>query len=136
MVLGQRYDAAGGCLEPTSSIGIVSGSDPGLGCTRTPTCVVTPSGVLYVSTECASPGGPEDAGASFPSLDDTSGTDPACADALAALMNMVICGGGAGDDGGDDATDAATEGAPEAADAPGGDSQEDQEAQEGGLDGG
>ncbi|MGH7437904.1 MAG: hypothetical protein ACRENE_19670 [Polyangiaceae bacterium] len=93
VVLGQRYDVAANCLQPTSSIDIVEGSDPGLTCSAT--CVVTPSGVVYASTECGS----------FPSLDDTSGADPRCAGALAALINMTLCG--AGDDGGDDAADAA-----------------------------
>jgi hypothetical protein len=98
VVLGQRYDTAGDCLEPTSSIDVLEGSDPGLGCDAT--CVVTPSGVVYASTEC---------GGQFSPIDDTSGADPACASALAALKNMVVCGGGG--DGGDDATDAASEGA-------------------------
>jgi hypothetical protein len=123
VVLGQRYEVAGDCLQPTSSIEILEGSDPGLGCD--PTCVVTPGGVVYASTEC---------GGQFSSFDDTSGADPACAGALAALKNMVVCGGG--DDGGGDATDSVPEGSPGAADAPGGDSPEEQEAQEAGLDGG
>ncbi len=123
VVLGQRYDAGGDCLEPTSSIEVLEGSDPGLGCD--PTCVVTPGGVVYATTEC---------GSQFSSFDDTSGADPSCAGALAALKNMVVCG--AGDDGGGDATDSAPEGSPEAADAPGGDSPDDQEAREAGLDGG
>ena len=100
VVLGQRYDVAANCVQPTSSIDIAEGSDPGLGCNAT--CVVTPNGVVYASTECGS----------FASLDDTSGADPRCAGALAALMNMTLCG--AGDDGGDDASDAATDAPPDA----------------------
>jgi hypothetical protein len=105
VLLGQRYDADNDCVEPTSSIDIVHGSDPGLGCP--PQCVVTPTGVLYVTTEC---------GSSFPPLDQTSdGGDSQCDAALAALQRMAVCG--AGDDGGDDASDATTEAPPEGGDA-------------------
>ena len=99
---GQRYDAVNDCVEPTSSIDLVQGSDPGLGCAAQ--CVVTPTGVLYVTTEC---------GSSFPPLDSvTAGDagDSVCSAAVAALQRMAVCGGG-GDDAGDDASDATTEGA-------------------------
>jgi hypothetical protein len=87
VVLGQRYDASGDCLEPTSSIDIVEGSDPGLDCS--PTCLVTPAGVVYATTTCGA----------FPPLDDVTGTAAGCSAALAALAQGVVCG--AGDDGGD-----------------------------------
>jgi hypothetical protein len=114
VLLGQRYDAVDDCVEPTSSIDLVQGSDPGLGCP--PQCVVTPTGVLYVTTEC---------GSSFPPLDMTSaGGDPQCDAALAALKRMAVCGGG-GDDAGDDASDATTDATPEGTEAApdGGDAQ-------------
>jgi hypothetical protein len=93
ILLGQRYDVAGNCLQPTSSIDIVIGSDPG-DCSPA-TCVVTPSGVVYATGMC----GP------YPPLDDTSGTAADCPGALAALANGVVCGGG--DDGGPSGDDAA-----------------------------
>jgi hypothetical protein len=107
---GQLYEAARDCIDPTSSIDLVPGSDPGYGCS--PTCVVTPAGVnggaagVYVTNEC----GP------FPPLDDTSGTSPYCAPALAALARGDIC---AGDGTSSDPADAGLEGA--SADDAGGD---------------
>ncbi len=99
VVQGQRYDTAGNCLEPTSSIDIVEGSDPGLGCMAT--CLVTPTGVVYVTTDC---------GNAFPPLDDVSGTAAACTAALAAFtQNPPALCGATGDDGGGDA--AASDGA-------------------------
>jgi hypothetical protein len=86
VLLGQRYDVPGNCLEPTSSIDIVVGSDPG-DCSPA-TCVVTPGGVVYATNMC----GP------YPSLDDTSGTAVECTGALAALTNGTLCGSASGDD--------------------------------------
>jgi hypothetical protein len=85
ILLGQLYEASGDCIDPTTSIDIVEGPDPGLDCM--PTCIVTPIGQnggpfgVYVSTMC----GP------YPPLDDTSGSEPACTAALAAFAQGNIC---------------------------------------------
>lgn len=85
VLLGQLYEASRDCIDPTSSIDIVDGPDPGFGCA--PTCVVTPIGQngsaegVYVTTMC----GP------YPALDDTSGMPAGCAGALAALARGDTC---------------------------------------------
>ena len=87
---GQLYEAQRDCLDPTTSIAIVDGPDPGLGCA--PTCVVTPAGQsggglgVYVTTEC----GP------YPPLDDVTGSPAGCAGALAALARADACSSGGG----------------------------------------
>ncbi len=85
VLLGQLYEANRECVDPTTSIDIVDGPDPGFGCA--PTCVVTPigqngsEGGVYVTTMC----GP------YPPLDDTTGTPAGCAGALAALARGDTC---------------------------------------------
>lgn len=85
VVLGQLYEAGRDCLDPTGSVDVVDGPDPGLNCA--PTCLVAPIGQsgsgagVYVTTAC----GP------YPPLDDTTGTPPGCAGALAALERADIC---------------------------------------------
>jgi hypothetical protein len=86
VLLGQLYEAGRDCIDPTVSIDIVDGPDPGF-CMDQPTCIVTPAGTngsgagVYVTTMC----GP------FPPLDDTSGTPVGCEGALAALARGDIC---------------------------------------------
>jgi hypothetical protein len=81
----QAYEAARDCVDPTIDIDVVDGPDPGGGCD--PVCIVTPAGQngaptgIYVTTEC----GP------YPPLDDTSGSEPACVAALAALARGDVC---------------------------------------------
>jgi hypothetical protein len=85
LVLGQLYEANRDCIDPTTSVDIVDGPDPGLDCA--PTCLVTPAGQngaatgVYVTTECGA----------FAALDDTSGSSPYCARALAALARSDVC---------------------------------------------
>lgn len=85
VLLGQLYEPHRDCVDPTTSIDIVDGPDPGFGCS--PTCVVTPigqngsQGGVYVTTMC----GP------FPPLDDTTGMPAGCAGALAALARADTC---------------------------------------------
>ena len=85
VLLGQLYEANRGCIDPTTSIDIVDGPDPGSGCSAT--CVVIPLGQnggragVYVTTMC----GP------YPVLDDTTGTPAGCAEALAALDRGDVC---------------------------------------------
>jgi hypothetical protein len=102
---GQLYEAARDCIDPTTSIDIVDGPDPGT-CSP-PTCIVTPAGQnggatgIYVTTEC----GP------YPPLDDTSGSEALCTAALAAFAQGNVCasdadasleGGSSGGEGGGD----------------------------------
>jgi hypothetical protein len=85
VLLGQPYEANRDCVDPTTSIDIVDGPDPGFGCS--PTCVVTPigqngsEGGVYVTTMC----GP------YPPLDDTTGMPAGCAGALAAFGRADTC---------------------------------------------
>jgi hypothetical protein len=85
VLLGHLYEASRDCVDPTSSIDIVDGPEPGSGCP--PTCVVTPAGQngggvgVYVTTTC----GP------YPPLDDTTGAPAGCADALAAFARSDVC---------------------------------------------
>ena len=85
VLTGQLYEAARDCVDPTTSIDVVDGENPGSGCA--PTCVVTPAGQngsgagVYVTTMCAP----------YPPLDDTSGTVAGCAGAFAALARGDTC---------------------------------------------
>jgi hypothetical protein len=87
IIPGQLYETARDCVDPTASIDIVDGPDPGSYCP--PTCLVTPAGAnggppgVYVTTECGLD--------SPPPLYDTSGTEPACMGALAAFARGDVC---------------------------------------------
>jgi hypothetical protein len=106
VLLGQLYEASQDCVDPTTSIDLVEGPDPGF--QDMATCLVTPMGQnggpfgVYVTTMA----GP------YPPLDDTSGSEPLCVKALAALARGAICSvadaaaGSADDGGGDAGTDA------------------------------
>jgi hypothetical protein len=107
VLLGQLYEASQDCVDPTTSIDIVEGPDPGF--QNMATCLVTPIGQnggplgVYVTTMA----GP------YPPLDDTSGSEPLCAKALAALARGAICSVtdaavGSADDGGGDASTSAS----------------------------
>jgi hypothetical protein len=107
---GNLFDRARGCLDPVSSVDVVTGADPGSGCPVT--CLVSTTAdagvyTLYVSNECAP----------FPPFYDTSGKDPDCARAIAAftlgpqcLSDGGVSGGppDAGADAGTPDADAAT----------------------------
>jgi hypothetical protein len=90
------YEAAAGCLDPSTTLGVVGTGDGSLLCA--PTCLYEPSppavgGVkTWVSTMC----GP------YPAILNTDGTDPSCAPALLAYASGSICGA---------ATDAGADGA-------------------------
>ena len=85
VLAGQLYETSRDCVDPTASIDIVDGPDPGAPCAAT--CLVTPIGQngsgagVYVTTTCAP----------YPPLDDTSGAEAACAGALAALARGDVC---------------------------------------------
>lgn len=82
--LGQLYVEHRGCLGTTSSVDVISGGDPG---TCAPICLVQKRGdggqATYVATMCP----PYPSGVEF----DTSGTDPSCPGALAALSRKDTC---------------------------------------------
>jgi hypothetical protein len=114
VLLAQLYEPARDCIDPTASLDIVVGPDPGF-CDKTPTCIVTPAGQngsgagVYVTTMC----GP------FPPLDDTTGMLHGCEGALAALARGDVCASdgtssspadAAPGEGGDDSTAPAPEG--------------------------
>jgi hypothetical protein len=96
---GSLYEVGRDCVDPTASIDVVIGPDPGNACM--PTCLVTPAGQngapagIYVTTECPP----------YPPLDDTSGSQPGCAGALAAYANGAVCAAAADDGGAGDADD-------------------------------
>jgi hypothetical protein len=106
--LGRLFVEARGCLGTGSSVDVVSGGEPG---DCAPICIVQHRAeggrAVYVATMCA----PYPAAVEF----DTSGTDPACAPALAALSRDDTCLS----DGGDThpLPDAAPEASADAADA-------------------
>jgi hypothetical protein len=82
--IAQLYVEARGCLGTTSSVDVISGEAPG---TCAPICLVQKRGdagpATYVATMCP----PYPSGVEF----DTSGTDPSCTGALAALARNDIC---------------------------------------------
>ena len=88
------YEPASACLDPSTTIAILGTPNGSLTCEAT--CLVenAPPAVgsekVYVSTMCPP----------YPSLfTDTTGTDPACVDALAAYTAGAVCGAAAtGDD--------------------------------------
>jgi hypothetical protein len=92
VLLGQLYEASRDCLDPTSSIAVVDGPDPGFGCD--PTCVATPLGQngsaagVYVTTMC---------GPYPPSYEEVDGapdnitTLAGCAGAFGALARGDTC---------------------------------------------
>jgi hypothetical protein len=112
--VAQRYETARDCLDPSTSLDVITTAQAGLACA--PTCLVQPSppapngGNVYVSTMC----GP------YPANLDTSGTDARCPLALAAYARGPdVCnsdgtstnpidagadGGGGSSDGGEDAS--------------------------------
>ena len=120
---GRRYDPDRGCLEPPSSIDIVDGDDPGLGCART--CIEGLPGdggeppAVYVSTMCPP----------YPTLFDVTGKSLECAAALAAAASNALCGADAGSsklaDAGPDAPPADAQPADASPDAPIGDASTD-----------
>jgi hypothetical protein len=81
--IGQLYVEARHCLGTTSSVDVVSGDDPG---NCDPICIhqnLHDGGhAIYVATMCPPYPGPD-----F----DTTGTDPQCPLALAALKRSDIC---------------------------------------------
>jgi hypothetical protein len=91
VLLGQLYEVGRDCVDPTSSIDLVPGTDQGYDCS--PTCVVTAAGAngapagVYVTTACGA----------FPALDTTSdGTEDSgvpvwCPAALAAFARGDVC---------------------------------------------
>jgi hypothetical protein len=106
--LALQYDATNGCYKDSTALDTVPGGDGSLECA--PACLVAGSGaseIVYVTTMC----GPYPA-----AITDTSGTDPACAAALAAYSGGCSCdpqddGGlacppsaGGDDDAGDDSS--------------------------------
>jgi hypothetical protein len=80
--LGRLYVEARGCLGTSSSLDAISGGDPG---DCPPICLAQPNAeggrAIYVATMC----GP------YPYGFDTSGADPACPKALAALARNDTC---------------------------------------------
>lgn len=88
--LGRLFVEARGCLGTTSSVDVVTGGDPG---ECPPICLLQHRAeggrAIYVATMCA----PYPAGVEF----DTSGTDPACPAALAALTRDDTCLSDGGD---------------------------------------
>lgn len=93
----RAYDAAGLCVGPYVELEWVQGGGGGIDCPPAPSpgssagiaCLVSPSGAVYASQVCAP----------YPPDYDTSGTNPACPAAIAALAKEKECG--AGDAGGD-----------------------------------
>lgn|GEM_PF-1326601 len=79
------YEPDRGCLDPPSSIDVVDGDDPGLGCALTclasvPVDAGDPA-MIYVSTMCPP----------YPTFYDVSGASPDCVRALAAAKDSVLC---------------------------------------------
>lgn len=105
----RSYDLVGGCLGQTVALDVMSGNDPGLGCT--PRCLTVPdpdAGTLFYGTTAC---GPAPFGA------DATESDPRCLDVLSALQSTRLCSadGGVYDSGSDAATDAAGDAASDAA---------------------
>jgi hypothetical protein len=81
---GRQYDPTNHCVEPTSTIDVVEGDDPGAACL--PVCLVSPPSstgqtATYVSKECAP----------YPPLFDISGNSPDCVDALLQYNAAKAC---------------------------------------------
>ena len=81
---GEQYNSGLGCLDPVSSMDIVSGPEPG---SCAPVCILSrapgAAEVAYVSTLCAPyPGYPYE-------LD--AGSDPLCVAALDAFRRDALC---------------------------------------------
>ncbi len=111
---GNQFDRTRGCLEPVSSVDVVTGDNPGSSCPVT--CLVSTTAeagvyTLYVSNECAP----------FPPFYDTSGKDPDCARAIAAFTLGPQClsdggvSGGPADAGPDATSDAGADAVADAA---------------------
>ncbi|WP_394844516.1 hypothetical protein LZC95_46615 [Pendulispora brunnea] len=81
----RAYDRARGCLGPTQSLDVVSGDDPGSNCAIK--CLVPRSSgagaetAVYVSRQCPP----------YPPQFDTSGLQPGCVEAIAALERGAFC---------------------------------------------
>ena len=88
--VGRLFVEARDCLGTSASVDVVTGGDPG---DCAPICLLQHHGegarAVYVATMCA----PYPAGVEF----DTSGTDPACPAALAALARGDTCLSDGGD---------------------------------------
>jgi hypothetical protein len=88
--VGSLFVEARDCLGTSSSVDVVTGGDPG---DCAPICLLQHHGeggrAVYVATMCP----PYPAGVEF----DTSGTDPACPAALAALARSDVCLSDGGD---------------------------------------
>jgi hypothetical protein len=88
--VGSLFVEARDCLGTTSSVDVVTGGDPG---DCAPICLLQHHGeggrAVYVATMCP----PYPAGVEF----DTTGTDPSCPAALAALARGDICLSDGGD---------------------------------------
>ena len=98
------YDPQRDCLSDVEAVDIGNGSDPGLGCD--PKCLVASDSdggmVVYATTMC----GPVPYGV------DSTGTDPRCAKALAAVGRSDIC---LADGGSTDPLEAGPDAAPDVA---------------------
>ncbi|HSQ62835.1 MAG TPA: hypothetical protein VLM85_06455 [Polyangiaceae bacterium] len=96
------YDLQRDCLSDVQAVDIGNGPDPGLGCA--PKCLVASDQdggvVVYATTMC----GPVPYGV------DSTGTDPRCAKALAAVQRSDIC---LADGGSTDPAEAGTDAAPD-----------------------
>jgi hypothetical protein len=110
----RRFDPTLMCLDPYTGIDVISGDDPGGGCTLA--CLAN-AGTYYLTQECP-PYPPlfavysADAG--------SAASDPTCAAAIAAYTRGATCdldGGVIYPDGGADAEAGAHDAAPEAGDA-------------------
>jgi hypothetical protein len=110
VLVGNPWNPAEGCLEPSTGFDVVDGPEPSGQCP--PTCVIdAKTGTAYVTVTCPP----------YPPLDTTeladAATDPSdpCQPALAAWAAQAACGavdGGTGDGGPGDggAGDAASDG--------------------------
>jgi len=83
---GNLWEPPRGCIDPTSIIDVAEGTDPGAGCAAK--CLAASDGGLpvYVTTMCGSP----------PIVANVSGSNPACAPALAAFARGDFCLDGGG----------------------------------------
>jgi hypothetical protein len=80
---GRRFVDDRGCIDPTTSLDVVTGDVPKQACA--PTCLTQPhpdgGRTVYVSTMCAP----------YPFGFDATGADPVCASALAASARNDTC---------------------------------------------
>jgi hypothetical protein len=86
---GRQYDPDHHCIQPTTTIDVVSGNDPGAACPAV--CLVSPptqagDRAIYVSKECPP----------YPPLFDLDGGT--CAEALTTYAAATACGSDAGTD--------------------------------------